>query len=219
MPRSSRSSKQPAEVVVGVGHEPGEHLHVAGEEPPLVGRQRLPVGDPRRPLGQHGVGGDDALGDLPVEGPLRARPPSRRRTARRRASTHSGGHLVRRVRGARGEVEEERLAGLGLLLVLDHPDRLVDQVLGEVVALLGGARRLDVGVVADQLGRPLAGLARRGSRSSARSPGPAASGRTGRRRSTRSSASGATCRRPSCCSRASRSTRARVAADVGIRPV
>ena len=53
--------------------------------------------------------------------------------------------VVRRVRGPRREVDEERLVGhQGLLLV--HPaDGPVRQVLGEVVALLGRGGRLDRG--------------------------------------------------------------------------
>ena len=46
-----------------------------------------------------------------------------------------------------------------LLLVLDHADGLVGQVLAQVVAVLGPARRLDVVVVADQVGGPLVGVA------------------------------------------------------------
>ena len=40
-----------------------------------------------------------------------------------------------------------------------NSDGLVDQVLGEVVALLGRARRLDVVVVVDEVGVVLVGLA------------------------------------------------------------
>ena len=108
----------------------------------------------------------------------RATPPSRRRSGRGSASIHVARRLVRRVHRAGREVEEERLARRGLLLVLDQADRLVGEVLGEVVAVLGRARRLDEAVVAHQLGRPLVGVAVRGSRSSARSRGRAASART-----------------------------------------
>jgi len=149
--------EDPPEVVVGVGDEAREDLHVAGEEPTLVLRQALPLRHPRRPLGQHGLGRHHALGDLSVVGtPAPGLPAVVELPAVRRHPLL--GDLVGSVRGAGGQVAEERLAGGGLLLVPDHRDRLVDQVLGEVVALLGGAGRLHLGVVADQLGRPLVGL-------------------------------------------------------------
>ena len=69
------------------------------------------------------------------------------------------GHVVRGVRGAGAEVQEERLVRRDLLGVGDERDRLVDQVLGQVIALLRGARRLDLMVVVDQLRIPLAGVA------------------------------------------------------------
>ena len=70
-----------------------------------------------------------------------------------------GRHVVRRVHGAEGEVQEEGLARRRLLLVLDHAHGLVGQVLAQVVALLGAARRVDGVVVADQVGRPVVGVA------------------------------------------------------------
>ena len=51
------------------------------------------------------------------------------------------------------------LPGRALLLVLHHADGLVGQVLAQVVALLGPARRLDVVVVADEVRRPVVGVA------------------------------------------------------------
>ena len=62
---------------------------------------------------------------------------------------------MRRVRGARREVDEERLVGHQRLLLADPLDRLVRQVLGEVVALLGRAVGLDRDRVAVQRRRPL----------------------------------------------------------------
>ena len=140
-----------------MGHEAGEDLHVAGVEPLLVLRQGRPLGDPRGARGEHGVLGDHPGGDLTGEDLLAVGLPAVVEGAAVGLDPLRG-DLVRCVRGAGGQVGEERLAGRRLLLVLDHPDRLVDEVLGEVVALLGGRRRLDVVVVADQLRRPLAGL-------------------------------------------------------------
>ena len=68
------------------------------------------------------------------------------------------GHVVRRVGSARRVVQEERLVGRDRLGVLDELERLVRQVLGQVVALLRGPRRIDRMVVIDQVGKPLVGL-------------------------------------------------------------
>ena len=57
------------------------------------------------------------------------------------------GHMVRRVHGAGAEVHEEGLIRRHLLGVGDEADGLVDQILGEVVALFGRLGRLDLVVV------------------------------------------------------------------------
>ena len=44
------------------------------------------------------------------------------------------------------------------MLVLHHPDRLIGEVLGEVVSVLGPARRVDVVVVAHEVRGPLVGV-------------------------------------------------------------
>ena len=66
---------------------------------------------------------------------------------------------MRRVRRAEREVEEERPVGPDRLQVADPAGRLVDDVLGDVVAVLGATRRVDVAVVARELGMELVGLA------------------------------------------------------------
>ena len=78
-------------------------------------------------------------------------PPVLRQVLRRR--------LVRRVGGAEREVGEERAVGPHADAVGDHPQRLVDQILREVVALVGPSRRRDRMVVGDELGMELVGLA------------------------------------------------------------
>ena len=70
-----------------------------------------------------------------------------------------GGDVVRRVHRAQCEVQEERPVGRGLLLLVDVADRVVGEVLGEVVALGRGARRVDVVVVAHEVRRPVVGVA------------------------------------------------------------
>ena len=85
-------------------------------------------------------------------------------------------HVVRRVRAARAEVHEPRLVGRDRLGVADELDRLVGEVLREVVALLGRRRRRRSGGCRRR-GRDTTGSSRRrGSRRSARSRGRAASG-------------------------------------------
>ncbi len=69
------------------------------------------------------------------------------------------GHMVRRMGRTEAQVQVEGLVGIDLAQVRDELDRLVDQVLREVIALLGRPRRLDRMVVVDQLGIPLAGVA------------------------------------------------------------
>ena len=67
--------------------------------------------------------------------------------------------VVRGVVGAGAEPQEPRLVRVRLLGVADEPERLVGQVLGEVVALLGPVRLLDVVVVLHERRIPLVGLA------------------------------------------------------------
>ena len=70
-----------------------------------------------------------------------------------------GGHMVGSVARTQAEPDQERSVGL-VAAQLAHPgDRLVGQILTQVVALVGRAGRVDVGVVADQLRRPMVGVA------------------------------------------------------------
>ncbi len=69
------------------------------------------------------------------------------------------GDVVGCVHRPEGEVQEERLARCAVLLVLDHADGLVGQVLAQVVPVLGPTRRLDVVVVTDQVRCPVVGVA------------------------------------------------------------
>ena len=68
-------------------------------------------------------------------------------------------HVVRRVGGAGGEVDEERLVGHQRLLLAHPVDGLIGHVLGEVVALLGRPLGLDRHRVAVDRRRPLVRLA------------------------------------------------------------
>ena len=159
-PACSREDEDPADLRVGVGEEAGEDLLLAGVHPSLVGAEVGPGLDPARAAAVSTVpsGHDARLARW------------RAKTSWRQASQPLsnmpavgvdplGGDVVGRVHGAEGEVQEERLARRALLLVLHHADGLVGQVLAQVVPVLGSARRLDVVVVADQVRRPVVGVA------------------------------------------------------------
>src|SRR5262245_7304868 len=66
---------------------------------------------------------------------------------------------MRRVVGAGTEPHEPRLRRVGGLLVADHLQSLIDEILREVIALLGAAGLLDELVVLDEVRVPLIGLA------------------------------------------------------------
>ena len=66
---------------------------------------------------------------------------------------------MRSVSGSGAEVHEERLVGRDLFGVGDEADGLVDQILGQVIALFRGLFRLDRMVVVDQLRIVLMGVA------------------------------------------------------------
>ena len=124
-------------MVVGVLQECRVHLHLPGEHRLEVIRHVLPGRDlvvPRRELAvlrDHAellLAGEDALAlAVPsvVELTLVLLDPLPR-------------HMVRRVGRARSEVHEKRLVGHQRLLLIHPGDRLVGEILGQVVALLGG---------------------------------------------------------------------------------
>ena len=84
-------------------------------------------------------------------------------------------HVVRRVRGIQAEVEEERLVGFDDLGVADELDRLVREVLGDVVALARASPAAPSGGCRGSGRGTSRSTRRRGSRRTARSRGPAAS--------------------------------------------
>ena len=157
-PSSSEEVEQPADLVVGVLEEAGEDLHHAGVEPALVGGQVVPLLHVGIVARQLGVLGDDAEFLLPGEHLLAVGVPAVVELALVLVGPFLG-HLVRRVVGAGGEVQEERLVRRDLLEVGDELDGLVGQIDGQVIALLGRLRRLDLVVVVDQVGIVLVGVA------------------------------------------------------------
>jgi hypothetical protein len=142
---------QLADVVIGVLEEAREHLHHPRVEPALVGRELRPVLHVGVVARELRVLGDDPHGFLLLEHLLAVGVPA--------GVEHTFvlvgpflRHLVRRMHGAGAEVHEERLVGRHLLGVGDHRPGLLHQVGREVIALLGRLLRLDLRVVAHELG-------------------------------------------------------------------
>ena len=74
------------------------------------------------------------------------------------ASDDIGRCLVRRMAGAERDPGQPRNIGPIGMVIADEADRLVDQVLGQMIAVGVRAGRIDVRVVRDELGRVLVGL-------------------------------------------------------------
>ena len=66
---------------------------------------------------------------------------------------------MRGVRGAEGEVQEERPLRNQRMMVPDHGDRLIDEIFGEVVPVFGARRLVDQVIVGVELGVEVVGLA------------------------------------------------------------
>ena len=149
--------EQAPDVVVGVREEAGVHLGHPGEQRLLVGRQRVP--GPRHVDRVPGLAVVALLVDVRVGGDSSASSGMipiffwRSNTISRYLSypmsnlplylsIHSFGAWCGAWRRARAEVHEEGLLGRDHLRVADELDRLVGQVLGQVVALLAASRRL-----------------------------------------------------------------------------
>ena len=145
-----------ADLEVGILAEAGEDLHLAGEEPLLVGTERVPVLDGLGLGGELGAGGDDAELDLAGQRLLAELVPALVELALVLGDPLLR-HVVRGVRGTRGEVGEERLVRRQRLLGVRPLDRLVGEVGHEVVVRV--LRHLDAGhVLVDRRG-PLVRLA------------------------------------------------------------
>ena len=137
-------------MVVGVLEESGEHLHHPGIEPLLVGGQPLPFDDVGIAGGELGPGRHHAELELPLEHLLAVGVPAVVELPLVLVGPGAR-HVVGRVHRARTEVEEEWLVGRDLLAVGDEPDRPIDQILGEVVALLGRLGGGHLMVVVDEI--------------------------------------------------------------------
>ena len=91
---------------------------------------------------EHGIGRDDAEFLLPLEGDLALAVPAVREFALVLVDPLLR-HVVRGVGGTRREVHEERLVRQQRLLLAHPVDRLIGQILGQVIALGRGLRRLN----------------------------------------------------------------------------
>jgi hypothetical protein len=116
--------KQAPDVVVGVGQEPGEHLHHPRRQPARPRGQRLPFRDVGVVPGQLRARGQDAQLLLPVEHPLPVGVPAVVELARVAVGPLLA-HVMRGVRRASAEVQVERLVRGDLLSVGDELDGLV----------------------------------------------------------------------------------------------
>ena len=127
---------EPPDVVVGVLEEAGVDLHLPGQHRLEVVRHLVPGGDLLGPARSARPRAGSRRAPSGARRSPRAARPSPGRSCPCTSSDHSARHVVRRMRGAGREVDEERLVGHQRLLLPDPPDRLVGHVLGEVVALL-----------------------------------------------------------------------------------
>ena len=128
--------------MVGMLHERGVHFHLALEHRLEPGIHVVPGGNFRVPRRQLGVGGNQPELLLLREGDLALLVPAVGELALVLVDPFLR-HMMRRVRGARREVHEERLVRQQRLLLARPGDELVGQIFGEVVALGRRLRRLD----------------------------------------------------------------------------
>ena len=186
--------EQPPDVPVGVLRVPGEHLGLAGVELLLVVRERVPRGEDVRALGELGVSGDDPELLLAGERLLAQPIPALVELALVLVGPFLA-DVVRCVAATGRVVHHPRLGGVLRADRVQPLDRLVGEVVGEVVLLAVLALgHPDRPVVLGDDRVVLAGGAARGTPTSDRSPRTSASGRTVRPRPGRCRASGATCR-------------------------
>ena len=157
LPELAQELDQPPDLVIGVGQEASEDLHHPAVQAAGGRGQRRPVGHVGIVPRQLRVRGYDAEFLLPGEHLLPVGVPAIVERARVPVRPFLR-HMMRRVGGAEAQVQVERLGRVDLLSVGDELHRLVDQVLAEVVALLGRARRLHLVVVVHQIRIPLAGV-------------------------------------------------------------
>ncbi len=130
-----QAGDEPRELVVGVIDHRGERFLQPRRDLLLVRRQRIPRGHAIVAPRIFGILRDDAERELPLEAAAANHVPAfvvlsailvEERLRR----------LVRAVRGAERHVQEERPLARRRNLVADEPDRVIDQVGGQVIAFL-----------------------------------------------------------------------------------
>ena len=132
--------RQPPDIAVERRDHAGIDLHIAGVEPLLAGAERVPGLRAEGKGRQLGVLGNDARRLLPRQ-PLGPHGVPALVEAALIMVAVGGAGLQRRVGAGEGELQEERLFRRGGTLGAHKPDRLIGQVVRDVV--VGVARRLD----------------------------------------------------------------------------
>ena len=145
-------------MVIGVLHEAGVHLHLAAQHRLEPVRHLVPARDLLVARRELAVGRDDAQLLLACERLLAQLVPAAVELALVLVGPFLR-HVVRRVRRARCEVDEERLVWGETLLLADPGNRLVGHVFDQVVALLGRLLGLDRRGALVERRVPLVGLA------------------------------------------------------------
>ncbi len=149
---------QPADLRVGVFEEAGESLLQAQRQRAFIRREFDPGLHARIARRKVSIRRDDAKLLLPLVPLLPHHIPAGVELAAVLVDVFLR-RLMRRMRRAERDVEEERLFRHGCLLRVHHADRLIDQVFAEVITLIRRLRRLHRMIVAGQIRTPLVGLA------------------------------------------------------------
>ena len=155
---TSEAVHEPTDLGVGVVEECGERLLESGRESALDLGEIIPGLDTGITGREPRVRGHDAHLDLPREPSVAYRVPAVVEAPPVLLHELAGG-LMRGVGRAEGQVEEHRSIGADADRVGVHRQRSIDQVLREVVAVLGCRWGSDHVVVGDQVGMELVGLA------------------------------------------------------------
>lgn len=157
-PRVAQPVEETPDLVVGVVEERGERLLQPCRQPSLGVGERLPRLDARVAIRQLGVGRDDPELLLALEPTLTHDVPTLVVAPPVLVAVGRGG-LVGGVGGPEGEPREDRPVGSDVGRGSDHLEGPVDQVLAQVVAVLGCRGRVDVVVVDGERRVELVGLA------------------------------------------------------------
>ncbi|CAB4713163.1 unannotated protein [freshwater metagenome] len=147
-----------ADLLVGVLGERRVDLHQPLGDAPVVVGQVVPVRGALRPRRQLGPLGHQPQRLLSGQGLVALLVPPVAEVAAEPVASVAR-HVERSVRGAEGHVGEPRPIRVEGAHASDPGDGLIDDVLGEVVALGLGGRRVDVGGAFDEVRHELVGLA------------------------------------------------------------